>query len=59
MNLTEDELYIKIKAWLAAGHTGDIVLHANSGRIESFDFKEHGRVVGAPKPHQYVAAVRL
>ena len=56
MNLTAAELNAAIRAYLAAKKTGDIVLHINQGRVESFDFKEHGRVVAGVDPHNYVSA---
>ena len=56
MNLTMAELDAAIRAYLAAKKTGDIVLHVNQGRIESYDFKEHGRVAASDHPHHYVSA---
>jgi len=56
VKVTAAELDVKIRAWLAAKHTGDIVLHVNEGRIESYDFKEHGRVIAGDTPHVYASA---
>ena len=57
MTLTAAELNTKIREYLAAKKTGDIVLHVNQGRIESFDFKEHGRLTASVPPHTYATAL--
>ena len=57
MTLTAAELNDKIREYLAAKKTGDITLHINQGRIESFDFKEHGRLTSTTPPHTYATAL--
>ena len=59
MKLTADELDAKIRAMLAAKFTGDIVLHCADGTIQSFDFKESGRIAATDKPHAYMSAFVL
>ena len=56
MKVTAAELDAKIRAWLAAKHTGDIILHVNEGRIESYDIREYGRITSSAAPYQYTSA---
>jgi hypothetical protein len=40
-------LYRKIKAFLDERKSGQIVLYASDGRIQSYQFTEHGKIAGA------------
>lgn len=40
----------RLAEFLAAKKTGQLSLNINEGRIESFDLREHGRVVARPTP---------
>jgi hypothetical protein len=56
VKVTAAELDVTIRAWLGAGHSGDIVLHVIGGRIKSCDFKEHWEVSSGDLPHTYTTA---
>ena len=42
------ELVDKLRAFLAAGHTGNIVLDIKDGRILSWKMTEYGRLCASP-----------